>query len=519
MTKPRDADERRSLQGVLTPTILDGELMRPRPVFLVLAVMSCTQAPPPPAPVPPPPRPAPIEVDAGAPTLDAGPPTTPPELNGESVAGVPDDAPLDPDDLREAAVQKLLIRDPDQAIRVLERAPGPSTFLIAVLANLATRRGVEGPPVRDRESPLPPVPASGTSPNEPGTAFVGVQWAELKAKNGKGKALATIPTGTELTIDAIDGGVATVTVHVATRVDFGSDGAAPINVATKPVSGSLPVAELVTERPNRERLIAQAAAQPDTDEGHDTALVLHHRSFLLGPSEGGRARMLEAAWRARRPSWVAAAALEPVWVTPKSLRAAWGCRGALPKAKWLPLGPKLPPDVCVTGVSVQHSCEGPEPASIAKRKEQLTALGLAAPTPVLEVVVDASRARGLWVATLPIRPLDECEEREEHKLDLFGSTIRRLPLPLGTSAMVVSVPVSGWHGLEHSVVGAQSEAKARDWLRARRSSKWTYDGKGEPAPSLGVGDLEFRSERDVWARSFGRLPQHDCELCGRSEFR
>ncbi len=139
---------------------------------------------------------------------------------------------------------------------------------------------------------------------------------------------------------------------------------------------------------------------------------------------------------------------------------------------------------------------------------------------MLEVVVDASRARALWLVSLPIRPTDECEERDEHKLDLFGALIRRVSLPLGTTSTTVLVPVSGWHGFEHSVVGAQSESKARDWLRSRRTSKWTYDAKGEPAPSLGMTDLDFRAERDVSAMSLGRLPQLDCDLCGGgSEFR
>ncbi len=495
--------------------------MRTTTFFTLLGAMltACPEAAPPPAEKPTPSHAEPV--DAGAEPKDAGlpPAPLPEELDGAPSTGISDDVQLDTDDLRDSAVQRLLLRDPDRAIRVLEKAPAPSAFLVAVLANLAVRRHVEGPPSQSKETPLPPVPASGTSASQPGPAFVGVELAELRAKNGKGKPLAVLPTGTALTIDSVQGALAIVSVALATKVELPASGVVPVHVDTKVLTGSIPLEQLVVDKPTLSALLTEARAQPDTEAGADTALILFHRALRLAPSESVRASMLAAAWRARRPSWVAATALEPVWATPRSIRAAYACRGNRSTAKWLPLGPKPPADVCLTGIDLHHACEGAVPAAITKKREQLTALGFPEPAPVIEVVVDATRARSLWIVSMPVRPTDECEERDEHKIDLFGAVIRRVPLPLGTAATTVSFPVSGWHGFEHSVVGAQSEAKARDWLRARRSSKWTYDAKGEPAPSLGVHNLDFHSERDVAVVSFGRVPQLECELCGGSDFR
>ncbi|MDP1916569.1 MAG: hypothetical protein Q8L14_10000 [Myxococcales bacterium] len=494
--------------------------MRVGLMLIVVSLGACSDPPPPPPtpvavakPPPPPVAPAPV-VDAGV--TVALPSDT---LDGVSTEGVPDDPQLSADDLRDAALQKMLLRDPDRVIRILEQAPAPSSFQVAVLAALAIRRRVEGPPLQVKESPLPTLPASGKPITAPGPAFVGVQELALRSAPGKGKVLVSIPAGTQVVVDKVTGANAGVSVELATRVVFGAEGGAPKQVVTKTVKGFVPLDALVDARPDTSTLAAEATTQPDTDVGHDASVVLWHRAFLLSPTETVRAQLLAAAWKARRPSWVAAAALEPVWVAPRSLRVAWACKGDLLKAKWAGLSAKPPADVCFSGVDVRQPCTGDVPASLTKRRELLNTLGLTTPSPVIETVVDASRARRLWVVSLPVRSTSECEEVEEHKIDVFGAIIRRLQLPLGTASMVVSVPVSGWNGVEHSVVGAQSEAKARDWLRSRVSSKWTYDARGEPSPSLGIGDTSFRLERDVATASVGRIPEMNCELCGGSNFR
>lgn len=498
--------------------------MRISSFILVLAALTaCEEPAPPPAappqqPVKPTPTPPPVAavVDAGAsvPTTVLAEPA-----DGALSQGLPDDAALNPEDLREAALQTMLLRDPDRAIRALEQAPTPSAFQVAVLAALAIRRRVEGPPLQVKEQPLPTLAASGVAATSPGPAFVGVQLLELRSAPGKGKLLATLPTGTEVSLEKTQGANATISVLLATRVDFGPEGDDPTNVVTTKVTGSVPLDALVTARPDVKALATEAANQADSDDGHDRALILWHRAFLLGPTEALRAEMLKAAWKARRPSWVASTALEPVWAAPKSLRVAWACKGALAKAKWVALTGKPPADVCFTGVDLRAACSGDVPKALSKRRELLGTLSVSE-SPIAEVVVDGGRAHRLWTVSLPIRPTNECDlEVEEHKLDVFGAVVRRLPLPLGAPSMVVSFPVTGWHGTEHSVVGAQSEAKARDWLRSRSRSKWTYDAKGEPAPSLSVGDTTFRLERDVASASVGRLPLMNCDVCGGGEFR
>ncbi|MER2564991.1 MAG: hypothetical protein ABTQ32_29985 [Myxococcaceae bacterium] len=497
--------------------------MRISSFILVLAALTACEAPaPPPAeppqqpvkPTPPPPPVAVVDAGASVPATVLAEPA-----DGTVTQGLPDDAALNPEDLREAALQAMLLRDPDRAIRALEQAPTPSAFQVAVLAALAIRRRVEGPPLQVKETPLPTLAASGVAATEPGPAFVGVQLLEVRSAPGKGKLLATLPTGTEVSLEKTQGANATISVQLATRVDFGPEGDDPTNVVTTKVTGQVPLDALVTARPDVKALATEAANQADTDDGHDRALILWHRAFLLGPTEALRAEMLKAAWRARRPSWVASTALEPVWAAPKSLRVAWACKGALAKAKWVALTGKPPADVCFTGVDLRAACSGDVPKALAKRRELLGTLSVSE-SPIAEVVVDGGRAHRLWTVSLPIRPTNECDlEVEEHKLDVFGAVVRRLPLPLGAPSMVVSFPVTGWHGTEHSVVGAQSEAKARDWLRSRSRSKWTYDAKGEPAPSLSVGDTTFRLERDVASASVGRLPLMNCDVCGGGEFR
>ncbi|MBL9039308.1 MAG: hypothetical protein JNG84_12390, partial [Archangium sp.] len=392
--------------------------------FIVIAISACDKAPPPaaaedqaPAPAAIVERPAArVAVEPPQAPTDAGPPMAAPveALDGEPTHGVDDDPAFNPHDLRDKALQRLLLRDPDRTIRALEQAPAPSTFHVGVLAQLALRRRIEGPPVQVKDLPLPSVPATGPTVTAPGDAFVGV--TELPLKKGKA-TIATLPMGTPLTVEAISGKNATVSARLATRVDFGPSGASPVAVASKTVTGVVPLEAIVTDAPSVDGLTRQAAAQPETNEGRDIALVLSHRAFMLSRSETQRATFLAAAWSARRPSWVANAALEPVWVAPKSMRTAWACRGRVAKAKWGALTANPPQDACITGVDVRASCAGEPPAALTKRREMLAALSLAEPSPVLEAVVDASRARQLFVVSVPIEPAVECdEENETHTL-------------------------------------------------------------------------------------------------------
>ncbi len=490
-----------------------GRVLLPGVTLLALA---CD--PPPVKPEPPPP---PV-VAVVAPE----PPPPPQEtfeaevLDGEPTEGLPDDPGLATGTLTDASLQDLLLRDPDKALRVLEQAPGPTAFRVSILAALALKRGVDGPRLEARELPLPEVPASGTLASTPGPAFVGTTFAEVRTAPGKGKLLASLPIGTAVTIDAVQGKRCSVTFGLATRVDFAPTGATPLNVTTATFHGVLPLSALVTTPPQPQALVTEASNQPTTEAGRDVALVLRHRVWLLAPSEATRRKVLEAAWTARRPSWVAQATLEKVWAAPKGLRLAWGCRGELAKASWGPMKKGPPPaNACFTGVDVRVPCAGQVPAVLEQRRHALEKAGVSEPSPRLSFSVDATRLRRVHLASVPLRLPNECEGGDELKLDTYGATLRRLPLPLGVASMVVTVPVRGWHGMEHSVVGAQSEAKARDWLRARATSRWTLDARGEPSPSLGVGDLGFALERDVVASSLGVAPQVNCELCGGSDSR
>jgi hypothetical protein len=492
-----------------------------RLVVLLIAVLACEAPPPPPVVAPrPAPPPAPEPVDAGPPPV-----TVPLEpLDGAPTPGLPDDPPWAADDLRDAALQRLLLRDPERLVRIFEQLPAPSAFQVGIVSAIAQRRGLPGPQTSSTESPLPELPASGEPVAQPGEAFVGVAVAEVRGAPKKRRAtpgplLASLPAGTRVVIERLDWPLATISVELATRVDFGLTSAEPGSVTRQTVTGVVPAATLVRAPPEPERLAAEAAAEPTTDDGADRALVRWHRLFLLRPTEGVRAKLLEAAWRARRPTWVAEAALERVWVTPRRARLAFACRGALADRVWTGPRPRLPDAVCISDVDARVPCTGPTPKASEARQALLRAAGLDEPRPVLEVVVDASRARRLYAVSMPIRPLHECEEGDDYRVDPQSAVLRRLPLPLGTSAMVVTLPVSGYHGFEHSVVGAQSEAKARDWLRSRTGAKWTYDARGEPAPSLGIGDTGFSLEGDVTAVSRGRLPQLDCDLCGGQDFR
>jgi hypothetical protein len=494
--------------------------MRRFVVVALLGLWACEKPPPPAPPVAPTPPPPPPVVDAGPPPVSV--PEDP--LDGEPSPGLPDDPVYSTDDLRDSALQRLLLRDPERLVRVFEQTPAPSAFHVAVVSALARGRGLPGPEAPMDKTPLPPLPASGAPLDAVGEAFVGVALADVRAAPRKkggtpGGVLASLPAGTRVAVEALDETTATVTVPLATRVDFGPSGVEPVAVSWKQVSGIVPRDLLVRAPLDATAIATEAAQEPNTDDGHDRALVRWHRLFLLRPTEGVRAKLLEAAWRARRPSWVARAALERVWVTPKRARLAFACRGTLGAATWTTAKPRLPDAVCLTDLDLRTPCSGASPKSLDTVRAMLDAAHLAEASPVFEVVVDASRARRLFAVSMPIRPLHECEVEDDHRVDPRSAMVRRLPLPLGLSTMVVTLPVSGYHGVEHSVIGAQSEAKARDWLRSRMGAKWTYDRRGEPAPSLGIGDTGFSLEGDVTAVSRGRLPQLDCALCEGGDFR
>ena len=492
-------------------------------VAALLVLIACEERPA----APERPRVAPVAAPLVAAPLDAGPPpfVLPPEdLDAAPAQGLPDDAPWTADDVRDAALQQLLLRDPDRLARFFEQLPAPSAFHVGVVAAVARARGRGSASALAAETPLPELPASGDPIDGPGAAFVGVALAEVRAPAKRrgakpGAVLARLPAGAEVTVDALDGGTATVSARLAARVDFGPTGSAPTSVTWNTVVGLVPATALVRQPLDLARLATEAAGELETDEGYDRALVRWQRLFLARPSEPVRAKLLEAAWRARRPSHVAAAALERVWVTPRRARLAYACRGALEHATWTPPRAKLPADVCMFGVDARLPCAGAPTRADTARRAALAASGLDGPAPLFEAVVDASRARRLFAVSMPVRPVSECEEGDDHHVDPQRAIVRRLELPLGTPTTIVTLPVVGYHGVEHSVVGAQSEAKARDWLRSRAGARWTYDAAGEPAPSLGIGDTAFSVEADVAAVSKGRPPQLDCALCGGQDFR
>jgi hypothetical protein len=105
-----------------------------------------------------PPRKAPVVVDAGvAVVFDAGPAAREPD----NVLALPDD-PVGPEDITdEKRLRALLLRDPRQAERQLVALAAPNQWQVALLAQLALRRGQRAPGALSEDSlaalPQPPI--------------------------------------------------------------------------------------------------------------------------------------------------------------------------------------------------------------------------------------------------------------------------------------------------------------------------------------------------------------------------
>lgn len=485
-------------------------------LLAVAALAACDERPRPPTVVPKPPPPPP-PVDAGAPEPEAARPEPKPPQN---VQDFPEHPPAE-DAVEGEDLVRLLLDDALRAERSLEALPTPDGWQVALMAQLGLRRG------QAKEDALPERALPALAPDA-GTAVAGQSaWVAsallpLKAlpapkkKKAKPAVLMQLPINTEVRVDDVDGGIAQVTVEVAQEVDYGEADAKPTRVVTKPVQGVVDAAWLVPAPIDAAALVREARAQPDTEAGHDAAVVLWHRALMLERSEAAREGLLRAAWTARRASWVATAALARNFAPARNATLAWTCRGELPQAKWLSVAkrpPKaLPDDVCLVGVDTRTPCDF-EPATRRKAMAAQAAwrepLGLEA-HPVLKLVVDARQPRAILLAGSKLEFHDSCAEFEEVDLASYAATLRRLTLPLGTKDTVVRVPVPEYHGIEYAVLSAPSETRAVEWMRSRARYRWTVGARGELQVSLQPQDVQFALQPDATAATVATAPQKRC---------
>lgn len=486
-----------------------------------VAVLGCDARKEPPAVAP---KRAPVVVaDAGAPTPDAGPPKE--EEQTDNVLQLPSTDNVIDDVSRLEGLVQLLLRDPQRAERALMQLETPDSWQVALMAQFALKRG-ERTAAAPAEDDLPTLKPDNAGKISAGAkAWVAAVSLPLKALPGaapkrqlKPAVLLEVPINTPVQIESLDGPLATVTVEVATEVEFGDSGLTPKSVTTRPVRGTLDAAWLVPEPLSGASVMADARAQDNTPEGRARAVVLWHRALLLERSDRAREGLLRAATQAQRASWVVLAALTRNLAPASRVELAFGCLGDSPKAQWLSrakLPKKLPADVCFTGVDARPPC----PDATAKEKKAAEAsrqwresLSLKE-APVLRLTVDARQPRIAFVARSTLKFHDSCDDFQEVDVESWGATLRRLPLPLGTATTVVRVPVERYHGVEYAVISAASETKAAAWLRTRGRYRYTVDGRGDLRPSLQLNDLHFESEPDVGAATFATLPAKYCE-CG-----
>lgn len=483
-------------------------------LLAVAALAACDERPPPPVVAPKPPPPPPVE-DAGPPEPEPPPEPAPPQ----TVQDFPQHVGAD-DAVEGEGLIRLLLDDAARAERTLEALPTPDGWQVALMAQLGLRRGQA---VADAlpERALPQLAPDGGMPEAGSSAWVASALLSLRAAPAKGKkkpaVLLELPIDTEVHVDSVDGGVAQVTVEVAQDVDYGETDARPTHVVTKPVQGLVDAQWLQPAPVDAVALIREARAQPDTDDGHDAAVVLWHRALMLERSEAAREGLLRAAWTARRAAWVATAALARNFAPARKATLAWTCRGEPSKAKWLAVGKKppktLPGDVCLVGVDTRTPCDF-EPAARRKALAAQAAwrepLGLEA-HPLLELHVDARQPRAILLAGSKLAFHDSCAEFEEVDLASYAATLRRLVLPLGTKDTVVRVPVPQYHGIEYAVLSAPSETRAVEWMRSRARYRWTIGGRGELQVSLQPQDVEFSIEPDATAATVAIAPQKHCD--------
>lgn len=455
-------------------------------------------------------------VDAGvAVVFDAGPAAREPD----NVLALPDD-PVGPEDITdEKRLRALLLRDPRQAERQLVALAAPNQWQVALLAQLALRRGQRAPGALSEDSlaalPQPPIVTGA------GRAWVSVSEAVLWGPAGKRSRnrQALLPLGTPVEVLALDGGTATVAVELATTAEYGAASEVepglpnepPVRVETTRLEGSVELRQLGAEAPDANAVIA--LAEREADDERATGLWL--RALQLEPSEHARRGLLDVAWRARRPALVATAALVHATAPVRSLALAWGCTGEPAGAQWerWPLRRKPKGAVCVTGIDARTSCPHDSErrrTAVAEATAEREALGLPE-RPLLRVVVDGRTARRILLTSASLEAVDPCADFEEVKVAGWGANIRRLAVPLGAQRLTLLVPVPTAVGVEHAVIAAPSEAKAAAWLRSRSHLRWTVGRGGELQPSLRTGDPGFRLEPDVTAATWAEPPARSCE--------
>jgi len=482
---------------------------------LALAALSaCEERPPPPvvAPKPPAPPPPPVDADTEAP---------PPPLDDApgNVLQLPEHVAAEEATEGDGLIA-LMLDDPARAERALHRLPTPDGWQVALMANFTLKRG-ERAPEAPKESQLPALAPDAGVPAAGADAWVAAPTLPLEgpaAKKGRRPTtLLQLPINTRVTVDAVDGARATVTVEVASEVEYGETGSAPTRVVAKPVQGTVDAAWLARAPVTAEALVRDARAQPDTPEGRDAAVVLWHRALLVARSELAREGLLRAAWQARRPSWVVAAALTRNFAPARSAAIAFGCRGDVARAKWLPEKDtppkKVPDDVCLTDVDARPACDfesKKRKASLEKRAAWRQALGVTE-RPLLRLVVDAREPRAVLLAGSHLAFHDSCAEFEEVDLESHAASLRRLVLPLGTKDTVLRVPVPQYHGWEYAVLSAPSETRAGEWMRSRSRYRWTIGRRGELQVSLQPQDQSFELEPDASGVTVATPPARHCE--------
>lgn len=437
----------------------------------------------------------------------------------DNVLALPDD-PMGPEDITdEQRLRALLLRDPRQAERHLVALTTPDQWQVALLAQLALRRGQRAPGALSEDSriALPPPPIVTGA----GRAWVWVSEAVLWGAAGKRSRSpqAVLPLGTPVEVLALDGGTATVAVELATTAEYGAvsevepglPNEPPVRVETTRLEGSVELRQLGAEAPDANAVIDLAEREADDER----AAGLWLRAFQLEPSEHARRGLLEVAWRARRPALVATAALMHATAPARSLTLAWGCTGEPAGAQWerWPLRRNPKGTVCVTGVDARTSCPHDSEGrrnGVADATAAREALGLTE-RPLLRLVVDGRTARRILLTSARLEAVDPCADFEEVKVAGWGASIRRLAVPLGAQRLTLLVPVQTAVGVEHAVIAAPSEAKAAAWLRSRSHLRWTIGRAGELEPSLRTGDPGFRLEPDVIAATWAEPPARSCE--------
>ncbi len=464
--------------------------------------------------------------DAGP--TDAGLAASPDEEDDEpEEVGLPVD-PFERDSVDGAALKQLIIRDPDRAAEMLQNLTTPDPWQVALLAQLAIKRSEPGPDAVP-ESPMPDVlprgaPFALSADPDAGvaTAYVASALVPLKA-SPKGATVVMLPINTAVTVSRVDNGWAKVSVALASQVRFGRTGTTPTVVTSTSKTGVVEAKWLVAQPVDPAELTSWAASKKGSDLADDEAVVLLHRAFLISRTEAARRALVDAAWQARRATWVVTAALNHTLVAPHRIDVAYACVGNPATAKWLSLAKgkvpaKLPDAVCVTDVDVRKPCSEKRQGPWRKRIDALEQAGLK-PGAVTQFVVDATRPRMLWFYDAAVHPKDECGDHEVLELDASHLHIRRLLLPLGTTKTVVNVESAAYVGTEFGVVAAASEAKARSWLRRRTATGWTFDeATHELNELLGVDDANYRAEHHVVAATVATLPDHDCaQSCANDE--